>query len=90
MVSLTEVELRRLKHQGAIVGPSEAQQMLLEMVPDALWEIVRVTEEINPTILAPNTVTITSQVTTIRLVDDDTAVVIDVLNTETRTEQLPR
>lgn len=86
----TDIELRRLKRQGISVVPSDAQQMLLEMVPAAMWEITRVREEVDITHLTQNTVTIETRVTSVRLIDDDTDMVIDVLNKETITERLPR
>lgn len=84
------IELRRLEGQGLHAAPSDAQQMILEMVPEALWEVTRVIEEVDTIHGRPNTVTIESQVTVVRLVDDDTDMVIDVLNTERKVEQLPR
>lgn len=84
------MKLRQLEGQGLHAAPSDAQQMILEMVPEALWEVTRVIEEVDTIHGRPNTVTIESQVTVVRLVDDDTDMVIDVLNTERQVEQLPR
>lgn len=78
----TARELQRLRIEGVSVVPSDAQQMILEIVPSAMWEVTRVIEKIDPTYMGPNTVTIETRVTTIRLVDGDTSMAIDVLNTE--------
>lgn len=81
-------EVRRLRAEGIPVGPSDAQQMILEMIPDARWEVTRVIEEIDIRDMGPNTIRIESQVTVVRVTDEGRDITIDVLNKETKTEQI--
>lgn len=83
-------EVLRLRSEGIPVGPSDAQQMLLEMVPEARWEVTRVVEEVATVRLRPNTVTIETRVTCVRLTDDATDIAVDVLNEERVVEMLQR
>lgn len=72
------------------IEPSDAQQMLLEMVPDAMWTVLDVTEDFNPETLETR-VAIRTSVTLLRVTEDanGTDVVIDVLNEDTRIEAIP-
>jgi hypothetical protein len=83
-------EVRQLKVEGITVAPSDAQQMILEMVPDALWEVTKIVEEVDVEHMGPNIITIASQVTVVRVIETEgcTDITIDVLNKETTTEQL--
>ena len=73
------------------IEPSDAQQMLLEMVPEARWEIVKVTEDFNPETLETQ-VRIATRVSLMRVVEiaGDIDIEIDFLNEETRTEVVVR
>lgn len=79
----------QLQHlYGISVLPSDAQQMLLEMVPDARWEIVSIADW-RDVEHARDLVAIRTRVTVLKFIDVPPDVVIDVLNEETRTEEVP-
>lgn len=82
--------VNHLRQIGIPVEPSDAQQMLLEMIPDARWEIVAI-DHWADVVHARHLVGIRTRVTKLEVVDthDVPDVVIDVLNEETRTEEVP-
>lgn len=73
------------------IEPSDAQQMLLEMIPEAMWKLVEAAEHRNLETLETHVV-IRSNVTLLRVVEcaGGADIEIVVLNEETRTEVLSR